>query len=365
MKKKKKTNILICLLALVLLGLAGGMFALSGCESSDNAEYSSETEEGTINPLTGEKVTEELPPRPILVSNDNAEGARPQSGISRADIVYEFPAEGNIPRLLPVYYSELPEEVAPVRSARPYLAEVTNEYDGIFVAYGVSPQADELLSQGDILFVDPLVSGAYADEESFWRGEDRLSPHDVYVNLEEISTLDKMDGWQDQAELRTFKWYANENVKSISNALDPLVIAERTDADNISLAYVSEDIQYIYDEETDLYTRIVNGDAAYDFEDNTELTMSNVIIQYVNISMYDEKRLYIELTQGGECLVFNKGKVIEGKWKKDGDYSPTIYYIEKEDESGKIIHEEIKMSVGKSWIQVLGEGSTVEYSDRE
>ena len=58
--------------------------------------------------------------RPVLATINNHPLARPQSGISQADVVYEFMAEGNVTRFLALFQSELPETVGPIRSARDY-----------------------------------------------------------------------------------------------------------------------------------------------------------------------------------------------------------------------------------------------------
>ncbi|MDI5790611.1 DUF3048 domain-containing protein [Bacillus licheniformis] len=50
--------------------------------------------------------------------------ARPQSGLSKADIVIEALSEGPITRLLAIYQSDMPEAVGPVRSAREYFIDL-------------------------------------------------------------------------------------------------------------------------------------------------------------------------------------------------------------------------------------------------
>ena len=99
-----------------------------------------ESKEPVISPLTGQEYTEELPARPLVVSIDNVGDAIPQSWLSKADIVYEFPVEGRQTRLNAIYYGEFPEEFGPIRSTRPYFVDLTREYKAIFLAHGWSPQ---------------------------------------------------------------------------------------------------------------------------------------------------------------------------------------------------------------------------------
>ena len=70
--------------------------------------------------------------RPLGVMIENHEEARPQSGLSSADIVYEAVAEGGITRFLAVFYCQDAGVVGPVRSARTYFIDFISE--GCFVA---------------------------------------------------------------------------------------------------------------------------------------------------------------------------------------------------------------------------------------
>jgi len=93
-----------------------------------------------VCPLNGLKYTKQEKDlwdkvRPLAVMIENSEEARPQSGLSRADIVYEALAEGWITRLMGVYYCNTPMEnisFAPVRSARTYFVDWVSEYDALY-----------------------------------------------------------------------------------------------------------------------------------------------------------------------------------------------------------------------------------------
>ena len=54
----------------------------------------------------------------VIVEIDNIVFARPQTGLTRADIVYLLPAEGGLSRILAVFSSRFPPVIGPVRSAR-------------------------------------------------------------------------------------------------------------------------------------------------------------------------------------------------------------------------------------------------------
>jgi hypothetical protein len=56
--------------------------------------------------------------RVLAVKIDNIAYARPQTGLTHADIVYVLPVEGGLSRFLAVFSSGNPPVVGPVRSAR-------------------------------------------------------------------------------------------------------------------------------------------------------------------------------------------------------------------------------------------------------
>jgi Protein of unknown function (DUF3048) N-terminal domain len=69
-----------------------------------------------LSPFTGEPAAS---PGPVLaVKIDNLAPARPQTGLTDADIVYVLPVEGGLSRILAVFSSHFPPVIGPVRSAR-------------------------------------------------------------------------------------------------------------------------------------------------------------------------------------------------------------------------------------------------------
>ena len=147
-KKKGKIAVIIILSVLILAAAGICIFVFNTPAYVDSAKEKT----GITNPLTGEQV-ETLPARPLIVSTDNVGEAKPQLGISKADIVYEVPVEGSQSRLEAIYYSEIPETVGPCRSVRSYIVDLAREYNAILVHNGYSPQAREYLEQGSVAYI--------------------------------------------------------------------------------------------------------------------------------------------------------------------------------------------------------------------
>src|SRR3990170_2448321 len=81
---------------------------------------------------------------PLAVVIENHLDARPQSGLSKAELVYETLAEGGITRLLAIYLAE-DTRLGPVRSNRPYFLDWVSEYKAGYAHVGGSPKAQSLV----------------------------------------------------------------------------------------------------------------------------------------------------------------------------------------------------------------------------
>jgi len=134
-KKKSKTPLVIVILLVLVVATGAGLY-LSGNLPFAKPEP---VDNRPINPLTGLRA-ETLPNRVVQFSIDNVNSI-PQSGLSKADIIYEFPAEGGLTRLQVLFYSKTPDVVGPIRSARPYFIDLAREYNAVFVHHGGSPAA--------------------------------------------------------------------------------------------------------------------------------------------------------------------------------------------------------------------------------
>jgi len=95
-----------------------------------------------VNPLTGLKVADPqiLDRRPILVKVQNLPRAdRPQYGLSRADIVYEYYTEYGSTRFAALFFGQDAEQVMPIRSARFLDINLMRMYKPVFVFGSADP----------------------------------------------------------------------------------------------------------------------------------------------------------------------------------------------------------------------------------
>ncbi|GAF86264.1 unnamed protein product, partial [marine sediment metagenome] len=146
-------------------------------EENIEATYGTVVNPGEITTLPEVKEKESpFGSRPLSIMVENSEGARPQSGLDKANIVYEALAEGGITRFLAIYYDQDAEEVGPIRSARPYFVSKSLEHQAIYVHVGGSEEAYNFIKEEKIDDINEFV-----DFQPFWRSKDRDPPHNLYT----------------------------------------------------------------------------------------------------------------------------------------------------------------------------------------
>ncbi|MGH3974622.1 MAG: DUF3048 domain-containing protein [Pseudonocardiaceae bacterium] len=127
-----------------------------------------------VSPFTG--LATDLGAPVLGVKIDNAARARPQTGLTLADLVYVEPVEGGISRLLAVYQSQFPPLVGPVRSARLTDLQLLANFGRPALAFsGAAAEVSALVARAPVLDVS-------AEEQpgSYRRDRGRRMPHNLY-----------------------------------------------------------------------------------------------------------------------------------------------------------------------------------------
>ncbi|MBF7095951.1 DUF3048 domain-containing protein [Alkalibacter mobilis] len=300
----------------------------------ENIAKYDELDEG-ISPLTGESYDGES--YPMMVQMENTPAARPQSGISGADLIYEIEVESKITRLTAFFHSEFPDKVGPVRSARKQQIHLWSEWNFLFAFYGGSTPAGQNIYEirEELGVTAPMLDGMSSN--AFFRTSDRKAPHNAYLKLSDFA-----DDTHKPDRTRTIYF-------------DQELVFEGETAQKISLAYQSiNKITYDYDAESGLYKRSINGDPMVDKENGEQVTVKNIIVQRAkHIKVEGMVYTNIDLIGSGESLYFADGKMKKGTWERKDKDSLTVYY----DESG----EEIPLPAGKTFIQIVRTDLPVDY----
>ncbi len=270
--------------------------------------------------------TEKINPSVVGVMIDNHSIARPQNGLLSAKIVYEAPVEGGITRYFAIFDSEQNiEKVGPVRSARPYFIDWLQEYSGLYMHCGGSPEALDILKQGSVFDFNEMFNGQY-----FWRDDNKEAPHNLYTNS---------DKWNKALSAHP------ESKKIFNNAwkFGKITSSSLEMVKNVSIEYSSDYIVgWHYDEIQKNYIRYINE--VISREGENDLVADSIVIQYVKLRVIDDYgRKEITTDRQGDLRFLRDGTMVRGLWKKEN--GRTRFY--------NVTGQELNLKPGKVWIQIV------------
>ena len=325
-----------------------GALSLTGCSKDKEASLSTSEEGGETTetvvkaPFTGMEM-EASDHRPVLVTVNNHPLARPQSGLSQADVVYELLAEGNITRMLALYQSQFPEEIGPIRSARDYFIDIAKGLDAFYVAHGYSPDAHVLLNEG---VVDHINGMAY-DGTYFVRSSQRKAPHNSYLSHDHLeNAIEDLNVDPVIRKTPPLSFHPNADSAKLGEIATTIIVGA-TDVNFTST--------YVFDSETHLYNREVNGIMTIDKANDKKVTPANIVVMEAPYQVIDnEGRQSLDLSKGGPAMLFQNGVALELQWQQiDGVITPVQNGVPA------------KLVPGQTWVHIVPEqsiGSSMTYT---
>lgn len=324
--------------------------------------------------------------RPMAVVIENHSDSRPQSGLTRADVVYEVVAEGGITRFLSIFYCGASAEdltIGPIRSARVYLINWAQEYGEfpMFVHFGgannicqqcpggVKPYgtvAKEVLALEKLITMgwrhrdgNALDGGANVSYPVIWRDQERLGVTSAW----EHSAFGSSDKLFQEGIKRGFGYKDSEGNLWSQNFTSWDFVDEKALesplATDISFEFWSNkedyNVNWKYDKNTNRYLRFNGGKEHLDFNNKDQISAKNIVIMFIKEKgpVDKEHHMFYQTTGEGKILIFQNGDVIEGTWTKAKEDSRTKFL----DKKGKPIN----FVRGQIWIEALPQGNEVSY----
>lgn len=341
--KKKHIIILLILLGLVVASAGGWLVWQKLADKSDkdgevttsNSEVKTDEKPITApSPITGIDTTPELASKPVIaVMIENSVVARPQSGLSLADMVVEAVAEGGITRFVALFQSGRPASIGPIRSARLYYVEMARTFDAAYVHAGGS---DDGLAKIKELGVKDM--NAFEENGTYERVDFRDAPHDLY------SSMDKLISRSDQLGYKTSTYTSWKH----KNDTAQTPTASRID---FKISGADFNAAFDYDIATNSYKRNVGGEPQLDLGAENSQISPKVVIGLVTSKGANGSYSTYRLTGTGDIRVYQDGIESIGTWSKD---SPSSQFVFK-DKNGL----EFNFNKGQVWVTLLGSTSDI------
>jgi hypothetical protein len=301
-----------------------------------------------FNNLTGEyDITEEAQgKRPVAIMINNITASLPQYGIYGADIMFEFPVEGGITRMMAVFadYTQVPK-VCSVRSCRYYFAYAAASLDAVYLHWGIDKKVAQ--EQLDTLGIDH-IDGEY-NSVLFKRDTDRAksyaSEHTGYIDGSLIPSQIESSGIRSD--------YSDEYNNALFDFYDEYTAVSKEKCTEINVAFsTSYYSTFTYDKKTKTYKKQHNGNDQMDSVAGKQLEYTNVLVlesEDVEVINSDNGLLSVDLT-GGDGYLFSGGAMKKIKWSKESETSEFKFTNEK----GKAL----KVNTGNTYIGVTQKNMT-------
>lgn len=342
MKNKKKIIIIsICVLAVILIGLALLFFFTKDNKSTNNTGDTSKQENVEKPEKEEEKKTESNSRPYAVVINNFAQAVKVQSGLDKAYLVYEFPIEGGISRSLALYKDQTEVKIGTVRSARQNYVDYALENDAIFVHFGWNKPAKQQIQELKIDYID----GNSSDPKPFFR-ENPLKlavEHTVYTNISKIIDYNK-----------TVKKYrtTTDATPVFTTSEEEVDLENGTKATEVKVPYSNSfNVKFKYNDSTKRYERYVNGNKHVDYFTKKLYDCKNIVVVLVGNGYtkgYKDAagNNYLDLKNigSGSGYYITNGYSKKIKWKKDSRRAKTIYTYED--------GSELKINEGNTWVMM-------------
>ena len=307
--------------------------------------------------------------RPLGVMIENHTEARPQSGLSSADVIFEAVAEGGITRFLALFYCQDSSFIGPVRSSRIYFIRLLEGFgkNPLYTHVGGANTPGPADALG---YISELEWSSYNDLNqfsvpfpNFWRDYERLpnraTEHTVYSSTKKLwqyakdkRKLTNVDGKGVAWDKNYSSWKFKDDAKQ----------EERGKTAKIDFGFwdnLASDFSVIwnYDKVSNSYSRNNGGTPHIDKNTGKTLSAKNVVIMFAKESPandgYEGGHILYKVVGTGDALIFQDGKVIKGIWSKETE-EDQVKFFNSDD-------EEVSMVRGQIWVEVLPVGNKVAY----
>ncbi len=309
-----------------------------------------------VNPLTGLQVEDpaNLERRPIAVKVENLPREdRPQWGLSKADITYEYYTEEGTTRFIAIFYGENAELVGPIRSARLFDLNIVPMYKSAFVFGSAwSLVLNRLYSQDyynrlliESTWTQPAIFRKNVNGNNFLMVNTDLVG-DALRNYGATNTRQNLDGMFFMAQPPA----GGSKVDSVYTRFSS-AIYNRWDYDPASEKYMRfSDTQNAGSPETEVYAPLV------DRATGEQITADNVVTFFVQQDVImrsgSTEVIDVPLYGNGTAYIARNGQMYQVFWSR-----PT------RDSVLTLVNPDgtpFPFKPGNTWYEVMGNTSTVE-----
>ena len=303
-----------------------------------------------MNPLTGLPAASpsmmERRPMAIKISN-YPRYVRPQSGLSRADVAFEYYIEGGLTRFIGIFYGQDSEAVGPVRSGRYFDEHIARMFHAFLVFKFADQRVYSYLQSGPLK--DYLVVPGSYTCPWFCQGDNSFDPYNNwFFNTSE---------WQNRAAKISVDNSKQELRGSYFYSLPPL---SNQIATRIFTHYSPDDYNY-WEYNGGRYVRYQETGRGSQYAplidklNSQQVAFDNLMVIFVphtfaNNFEEEDEVYHIDLTDAGLAFLFRDGRVYQAFWHRTDVDQPLLIT----DAGGALL----PLKPGTTFFQVISDIST-------
>ena len=297
------------------------------------SELENQIDSDKVSPLSG-LACQNYQRRPMAVVLAEDPVARPLTGLSQADLVFEMPVITNsITRMIAVYVCHSPEEIGSLRSARHDFIPLMMGLDAILAHWGGSHFALDELNAGVMDNIDAMKNPYNA----FYQKKGIPQPHNGFTSMERLINSAKKLGYRLENK---FEGYPHSQSAKNSQEKTSRIL-------RIGYSY-PYNVSYQYEPTTNSYLRYRTNLKEIDKSNNQQIEAKNIVVMRAfsrQIQGPDYNDLDIE--GKGECQVYQNGQVIPCTWwKSKSNPASKLYFLDED-------NQEIPFVPGQTWIEIV------------
>ena len=356
------------------IGLAVAL-VLSACGGVDSEPAATESVAPTpkappIWPLTGLPGPDDAETQPIVVVKiENDPSVRPQTGLDRADLIFEELVEGGMTRFAVTFQSDLPDEVGPVRSVRHVDVAIAEPMADAFVFSGGARRTMKFVKRKIPTTISVVNEGA----PGMYRKSGLRAPHNLFLNIPEM--LESLaagntatTGFFFRPEVKPVAPSASATASSSSSA-SPIPTSTAltgrpvTDVGVVFSHFAGPNWKWNATE--NMWMRS-EGVKPFLNKDKTQFGTNNLVIievREIDAGYKGQTGGYVPrtvLTGSGRAWVLSEGRAVEVAWNKP--------FVDAQMELTDLDGNPFTMPTGRTWVELLPviaegqRGFTGEYS---
>jgi len=323
-----------------VLAACGGSKSSNSTDTSATADPMTTTPALPMYPLTGLPITDQAAAtRVALVTKiDNHPAARPQTGLNKADIVFEENVE-SLTRFAAVFQSQGSDPVGPLRSGRTQDIDILGSFNKpLFAWSGGNSRVTQAINASDLVNVGYSASHG---KGGYYREKTMKAPHNLFAKMSNLWTLAPAGSVAPQPQFL---------YRSASDAKP----ATSTAIDGAKISMYNVRVYWKWDAATGNFLRSSDNDKRVlepHMTNDGQVNTKNVVVLYVTYvrSKADRKSPNAVTIGKGTGFVMTDGGIIPITWTRASRLVP-FSLIDAN-------NQYVRLTPGRTWVELAWKNS--------